>query len=631
MTQGACPSCGAPVVFSAGSAQVLVCGSCSAVVARKGLSLEAHGRVGRVLDTDSPLRLGLEGRHQDRPFRIVGRLQKDQGAALWDEWYVEFEDGRTGWLSESEGALHLLFFAGEQQGVARRGLRPTAVRVLQGVRFVAEEVGEARTVSAEGQLPHDVDTSAPSRFVDLTGPGGALATLDWGASGEDAPELYVGTRVELEQLGFDAEQLRPRVTKVSLQAARCTQCNGPLELRAPDRALRVACPYCGALLDVSRGKLAFLQLLDKPDHGPRIPLGRKGTLGGVEWMVVGFLLRSCTVEGTRYPWDEYLLYHPRRGFSWLVDSAGHWQHLTPIPAGDLDVQARRSARYRGRRYRVFSSVEAVTETVLGEFYWEVEAGERARATEFVDPPRSISEDLTEDEVTYSYGEYLTPGQLQQAFALEGRLPRPQGYVGSQPNPHREGLAALWKWTGVWLALLLAVVVGLHLTSREAQVVDADVSTVPGAAPGGPEAMGLLGPFELARDAAVRVELQAALDNAWLRVHGDLVHEESGEAWTFDSELASPRGQVEGERWDEGSSRATHTFWKLPAGRYTLRTTAGWAPGRSDQVHAYHVRVCTGVPRTRGWLCALVVLLALPIVRMVRATTFETHRWAESNV
>ena len=60
MTQGQCPSCGAPVEFTAGSAQVVVCSYCQTVVAKKGANLEAHGRISAIVDTDSPLRLGLE-------------------------------------------------------------------------------------------------------------------------------------------------------------------------------------------------------------------------------------------------------------------------------------------------------------------------------------------------------------------------------------------------------------------------------------------------------------------------------------------------------------------------------------------------------------------------------------------
>ena len=70
MTQeGQCPSCGAAIEFTAGSAQVVVCSHCQTVVARSGATFEAHGKIGRIVPTDSPLQLHAEGR-----FARAGRI-----------------------------------------------------------------------------------------------------------------------------------------------------------------------------------------------------------------------------------------------------------------------------------------------------------------------------------------------------------------------------------------------------------------------------------------------------------------------------------------------------------------------------------------------------------------------------
>ena len=52
MTEGRCPSCGAAVVFTAGSALVVVCSHCQTVVGRKGPALEARGTIATIVDTD---------------------------------------------------------------------------------------------------------------------------------------------------------------------------------------------------------------------------------------------------------------------------------------------------------------------------------------------------------------------------------------------------------------------------------------------------------------------------------------------------------------------------------------------------------------------------------------------------
>ncbi|HYO51450.1 DUF4178 domain-containing protein [Archangium sp.] len=626
MTQGNCPSCGAPVEFTAGSALVVVCGHCQTVVAKQGRHLEAHGKIGAIVDTDSPLQLNAEGRIGRDGYRLVGHLQKDHGAGPWDEWYVEFDDGRTGWLSESEGAFHLLLAEGTEPGLSLEGFEPGHRFSLRGHRLVVEERGHGHVVAAAGQLPSDVDPSADSHYVDATGPRGVFVTLDFGTGTSD-PEVYVGKKLKLTELGISPDQLRPRVKKVALQQARCTNCNGPLELRAPDRTKRVACPYCGALLDASRGKLAFLQLLEKPDHAPLIPLGAKGKLKDAEWVCIGFLVRSCTVEGIRYPWEEYLLFNRQRGFTWLMNSNGHWVFLEPLDAGDVAVAPGVAAHLEGRRYRAFQSVKAVTESVLGEFYWEVRAGETAQAEEYVAPPHSVNVDRTRNEVTYSLGEYLAPEVVRDAFQLKEPLPAPQGIAPSQPNPHSS--APTWKWTGLWAVALLLVFLVVSVMADRRTVVVQQVALNPDAQSGTPTAMHFSEPFEIRKRGNVRAELVAPVNNSWLGVQGDLVNERTGEVVSFYEEVSSYSGSDSDGSWSEGGQSGEEYLSAVAPGRYVLRTTA-FFDGR-PQGQSYRVTLVSDTPRGTWFCFALVLLLIAPALAYFRSSSFESARWAESNL
>ncbi|RYZ36673.1 MAG: DUF4178 domain-containing protein [Myxococcaceae bacterium] len=636
MTQGACPSCGASVEFTAGSAQVVVCGHCQTVVARAGAELEAHGQVARVVETDSPLRLGLEGRVNGTSYQLVGHLQKDHGAGPWDEWYVEMSDGRTGWLSESEGAFHLLFDGGVEEGLQLDSLHPGERLRLRNRPLVVEERGHGQVTAAEGQLPSDVDPSQDSWYVDATGPRGLFVSLDFGSRDRD-PEVFLGQKLELAQLGIPAGDLRPRVRKAQLQQARCTNCNGPLELRAPDQTLRVACPYCGALMDASQGKLKFLKLLQRPELPADIPLGAKGTLDGVEWICIGYQERSCVVEGTRYPWLEYLLYHPARGFTWLMESTGHWVFLKPLAAGDAEVVPHVSAFYEGRRYKAFQSVEAVTDAVVGEFYWKVTKGETAHATEYVAPPYSLSEDATDNEVTYTHGEYLTPEQVRDAFKLKEPLPRPRGIAPSQPNKRRAALWTTLKWTAVWLVGLFALSAVLHARALNAQVLDLQVRLAPDAASGTPTAMHFSEPFELTRDGNIRAEvtMAIALDNSWVGVQGDLVNQETQDVVSFYEEVSYYHGRDSDGSWSEGGNHGSVYLSTVPKGTYVLRTTTSFDPAlklKSNlQGIGYQVKLTHDTPNESWFGIALVLLLLGPGLSFISSHGFETERWKESNL
>ncbi len=630
MTQGQCPSCGAPVEFTAGSAQVVVCGYCQTVVAKKGANLEAHGRISAIVDTDSPLRLGLEGRYAKTGYRLVGHVQKDHGAGPWDEWYVEFDDGRTGWLSEAEGAFYIMFDAGVEEGVELHALHPGERLHLRNRAYVVEERGHGKVVAAAGQLPSDVDPTQDSYYVDATGSKGMFVSLDFGTRSKD-PEVFMGQKLKLEQLGIPMDQVRPKAKKVSLQQARCTQCNGALQLRAPDQTRRVACPFCGALLDASRGKLAFLQLLEKPEHPPIIPLGAKGKLGAVEWICIGFMIRSCTVEGTRYPWEEYLLYNRNEGFTFLMLSNGHWVHLKPIDAGDVSLAPGVGAYYEGRRYKAFQSVTAVTETVLGEFYWEVRAGETAQAIEYVAPPYSVSEDATESEVTFTHGEYLEPGVIEEAFKPKEPLPARHGIAPSQPNPNTSTSA--WTWAGIWSAVLLVFFLGVSATAANEVVLNSTVRLEPEAVSGQPSAMTFSEPFKINSRGNVRAEVASPLSNDWIGVQGDLVNQDTGEVTSFYQELSYYSGSDSEGSWTEGGTSASEYLSAVTPGTYVLRTTAAFANprGPNGTGRSYQVKLVSDTPRAAWFGCALVLLLIGPVVAYMRSSSFESTRWAESNL
>jgi hypothetical protein len=626
VTQGQCPSCGAAVEFSAGSAQVLVCGHCQTVVARKGVELEAHGQVGRIVDTDSPLRLGVTGRMGRDAYQVVGHLQKDHGAGPWDEWYVEFDDGRTAWLSEAEGFWYLLFAEGPGPELLLETFEPGHRFRLQSHRLVVEERGQGRVVAAEGQLPHDLDPSQDSHYVDATGPGGVFVTLDFGPWSSD-PELFIGRRMKLEELGISPDQLRPKVKKVALQQARCPECNGPLELRAPDQTQRVACPYCGALLSVgTSGALAFLHMLQKPDHPFQLSLGAKGTLDGTEWVCIGMMVRSCSVEGERYPWDEFLLYNRTRGFAWLMDSNGHWVFLTPLDAGDVAVSPGVAAHLDGQRYRAFQRVTAVTELVLGEFYWAVEAGEAVRAEEYVAPPYSVNLERGDREITYTHGEYLAPEVVREAFGVK-ELAAPSGIAPSQPNPARD--LSAWAWAGGWGVALLAVYLVLNVLAANERVLDRRLQLPPGAGSGTPGAVAFSEPFEIHKQGNVRVELSAGVHNSWFGVEGELVNQDTGDVIGFYQEVSYYVGSDSDGSWSEGGQSDTEYLSAVSPGRYVLRTQALFdtRPGIGD----YRVTLVSDAPRFLWFFGALLLLAVLPLWSLARHSSFETARWAESNL
>lgn len=629
MKVGNCPSCGAEIDFAPGAGKVKVCEFCSTVVMRGAANLENLGKVAELVDTDSPLKLMLSGRHSGTPFTVVGRLQKvhdtgdgsDYGA--WDEWYLSFDDGRSAWLSESEGQWNLMFPLSNQQPPSFEDANPGTEFQLKGTRFVVEERSHARTVSAQGQLP---DFHSDHPFVDATGPKGVFVSIDYG-SGEPG-EAFVGSVTKLDALGFDPSDLSPTPKRQAMSQARCTQCNGMLDLKAPDVSRRVACPFCGALLDCSNGKLAFLQLLEKPQIEPQIPLGRKGTLEGVEWTCLAFLVRSCVVEGTRYSWFEYLLYNREHSFRWLMNSNGHWTFLTPVSAGEV-VVGFKQALHNGESYALYQTVNTTTDYVVGECYWAVSQGERGFAAEYIAPPKSLNLDRTEDEVTFTTGILLAPKVVQDAFKVKD-IGSPSGVASAQVNPHKEKAASIWRWSLGWAAGIIGLFIVFASMGSSEIFLNQNFTVPPGATPQSPEAMSFSQPFKIASKTPLEVNVTGGgLSNQWLGVQTDLVNTDSWEVISLYAELDEYHGVTEGESWAERNGNISKSTADVSAGNYVMRVTPSWDASKPAPRDPVTITVKADPP---GMCCPLVMLLfvlLIPAYVSVRSSAFESARWNDS--
>ena len=499
--EASCPACGAAIAFKTGSSIVVVCEFCHSVVARGDRKLEDLGKVADLVETGSPLDVGLRGIYQGVSFELTGRAQLGHEAGgIWDEWYGAFQDGRWGWLAEAQGRFYLTF----QQSLPEQSLIPPFEMIQPGqpvaalptsVPLTVAETGVATQLGARGEIPYKLLPGEEYEYADLSGPQGIFATLDYS---ESPPLVFVGRELTLAELGlagaFTPEREARRVAGTQLN---CTQCGGPLELRAPDQSLRVTCPNCGALLDVSHGRLEFMQALQPPKTPPIIPIGSVGEFEGVKQMVIGFMVRSVEFEGIRYYWEEFLLYNPQIGFRWLVRSDDHWSYVRSMPPGDIFHKTGSfggkgdAVQLGGQNYKIYQDALARVEYVIGEFYWKVEVGETTRAVDYVHPPlmlsmeasvvRTVVEETadpekkkktkkersaTTGEINWSLGTYLKRGDVEKTFGITG-LPRPSTIAPNQLFPHKK----VYKYWGLMLAATFVLGLIFIATGSRTKVFD----------------------------------------------------------------------------------------------------------------------------------------------------------------
>lgn len=619
MISASCPSCGSPVAFPHGAALTVVCAACRSCVVREGDILRDHGRIARFQRDLSPIQLDARGTFERRGFRVAGVLRKARERVRWNEWYVAFDDGGDGWLGEGNGQW---FLFGERVPLpdARR-LAGGAGRTVElaGRRWRVMEDAEVAVVAAEGALPLALDPGAPARYLDLREEEGvAVATLDYA---DDPPVLWMGRDVTLLQLQMEGLRALagwsdpalvhfagPEVTAV--RALQCPNCGAALELRAPGQSPVTACAFCGSTMGVDAdGDLAtayLLQRASRPPFTPTLDLGARGKLKGVDWQVIGAMVRFVRDDGGEWPWTEYLLHNPYRGFCWLVeDGQGHWSHVEML-RGEPPVEGHHRVTWRRSTFRYFQEGTAYVKHVLGEFTWEVAAGDVAQTRDYVDPPTMLSRESQEGEVTWAVGTWLDAAEVGRAFGKS--LPRGRGVAPHQPNPFTAagaGVRALARCAGLVAAALVLLAAAIVLPdkreifSRSFEVMAGenvwvtDAFTVPGSG-----------------DETVAVRLSPHLLTS-PDIQLSLIHTETGRVWDWTT-------------WGKGTAVAS-----LPAGAYTGRLALPVAAAASDVGRTIDLQVV----HDPGWklpavLVFLFTLLA-PVAWLADVQWFESRRWANA--
>ena len=619
-----CPSCGAPFEFRWAGAVQSVCPYCSSVIVRHDAGLERVGVVSASPSADSRIQLGTSGEYHGRPFTVVGRIAYAWERGVWNEWHVATGEGASAWLAEADGELSMTVLVPPPPLPAPESVRPGDVVDASGGHLQVTEVVRARYAGTEGDLPFAYWNKDEILFADLRSHGGRVGTIDYS---ETPPLFFVGETVSWDALELARLRDLAAPSAREVRTLRCPQCGGAVTVRAVGRTVSVACGSCGSVLDAQDPGLRVLQSFQqRVTHTPRIPLGTRGRLRGAEWEVIGFQIRSVAEEGVQYPWSEYVLYHPERGFRYLTEENGHWTDAVPLhnipkmgTAGGRPV-----ATLNGETFKHFATATATTTFVLGEFPWEVHVGDEELVRDFVHPPRMLSWEDTAGESTWTLAEYVAPSTVWKNFGLPGLPPAPKGVYACQPSPHVDRSRHYRRAFAVLMALFTMLMVGRCPTARNERVFSERYAFQPGL----PEDSTSIeaGPIVLTgRPAALLVEVDTDVDNAWAFFSFALVNEETGKRLEFGREVSQYHGVEGGESWSEGSSSDEVRLPSVPAGRYQLLIDP-----EAEVPVGYKVTLTHDVPGAGFFIAAFLLLAAPAALAAFASIGFESQRWQESD-
>ena len=397
---------------------------------------------------------------------------------------------------------------------------------------------------------------------------------------------------------------------VKPKALNCPNCGAAVEIRGFAHALNVVCPNCLSVLDATTPELAILQKFHaKQRYQPLIALGSRGTLRGVTYELIGFQVREVADDDDAYHWSEYLLFNPFQGFRYLSEYNGHWNFIRTLRVLPRVTNAT-AVVYNGLTYRHSDQSAPTTTFVLGEIPWQVRVGDKAVTHDYVSAQWMLSSDETDNEVTWSQGEYCSGTQIWEAFGLRTLPPAAEGIFANQPSNLGKGLGAAWKRYGLFLIALLLLAAIHGVTSARKTVFDQKYTFTQGSG----EPSFVTPEFELDRPTNLRVSVQTGLKNDWAFFGLALIDSTSGHTRDFGFEIQNAP--------DEGSPNKSVTLPKLEPGKYYLRVEHEKDPGTSV---SYDLRIQAGVP-SYGWFwLAAFLLLIPPVMATIRYSSFEVKR------
>lgn len=401
-----------------------MCGYCQSTVVRDGDTLSRIGKMAELFNDFSPLQLQASGVWQGRNFTLVGRLQYKYAQGTWTEWYAVLDDGQPAFLSEDNGAYVFSQPTSLQRAVpAAENFRVGATTAINAKPFSVASNEQVSLLSAQGELPRLPALGAPFAMVELRSADGDVLSVDYGtAATSGAPVLSLGRSVLLDELkltGLKDESVKDENGK----QFSCPNCGAPVEVTLAG-SKSITCRSCNSIIDLTQGTGAALKhaIQDEP-VSPLIALGTTGQLQGVQWQVVGFQHRmghEPDDPDEHFGWDEYLLYNQKRGFTFLVDAEDGWSLVKPVTGAPTFKTGDDSASYLKTTYQLQSSYRAETTYAAGEFYWQVERGQKTFNRDFTSGSALLSQEEAPNEITWSSGSKLDGDLVAKAFKLEGK-------------------------------------------------------------------------------------------------------------------------------------------------------------------------------------------------------------------
>jgi predicted RNA-binding Zn-ribbon protein involved in translation (DUF1610 family) len=418
----ACPSCGAEVTFRSATSAIAVCEYCRSTLLREADAVRDVGKMAVALEDYSPIRITTSGIYAGKAFGVVGRIQLRYEAGFWNEWYILFDDGTAGWLSDASGQYAITVDSGFADDAPPFGqIVPGGACTWDGHTYTASDLRTARCTGGEGELPFRVGAGWEAKVVDYR-QAHRFLTLDY--SDGPKPRGYVGKAVQLAdlkcQLLRDSDEINRSAghLKGKAEALACPACGTSISWR-PAMAAHLHCPACGTETDASAGAVEVMEAARKTElvH-TTLALGDTASIDGEAWTLIG--LMKCRETGEAEEWVEYLLFSEKAGFMWLVEASAGWDKVKVLDSWPDSVSAS-AVSVDGSAFTRMLAYGAEVTYAAGAFNWRVKVGDGVSITDYRGSRGTLSSERSPAEITWSLAQRVPASTVDGWFGKGGRL------------------------------------------------------------------------------------------------------------------------------------------------------------------------------------------------------------------
>ncbi|MGO9571605.1 MAG: DUF4178 domain-containing protein [Desulfomonilaceae bacterium] len=622
-----CPSCGGGNIITNPGVLMSVCPHCRTATYWDKDSALRVGRKSMELLPSSRFRVGGTAKLKGRSFRVLGRLSYGYEKGTWEEWFIEMQDGNILWLTEDEGELFLETPLSLTSPVPPYSeLSPGMQINLNDKMGTIEELGEARCLGGEGEIPFQVEIGETYPYADGSVPDETSSFgLEYDARTGNV-RAFIGRILDVKDSRVRPEDRGAPVTRTT-QAIRCPSCGKPYEGPRLESTKTVVCDACGSGLALDEAEMQILGKNVGKEPGFTFKIGMPLTLEGTRYEVMGRLSYSETEGKNEYISWEYVLYNPDAGYLWLSEEDGHFTlsrvgHVSvaipPIPVAKMKVSVGQET------FRVYESGTSTVRWVDGAIPWRAAVGEKTRYTHLIKPPEYLDREITGSEVEIFRGRYVSHEEIEEATGNTVKLPRMTGVYSCQPYTASAWITGIGPIAGGFLLINCLLLLWVLQINRRPPILQGRISAEQYSKEH------LTSPFDVPRDGSIlRLSGSAPVDNSWLALDFGLVDADERVVSQFGNEASYYHGQDSEGSWSEGSRSFSSYFKVNKAGAYRLllHGQGGSGEGGGSRNEPVDIAIFAGMAVPWYFIIPIIVSGLVMIVGPIHRGSFEARRWS----